>query len=57
MGRSWRNLHVVNTSWVYGPISVTCPLLSSWQASVSTLNAAGQPVVVRAQPCTTTDGS
>jgi hypothetical protein len=54
---SVKGLHIVEGSWVYGPISVACNLLSTWQASVSTLNAAGQPVVVRSQPCNTTDGS
>jgi hypothetical protein len=52
-----KGLHVVNNSWGYGPILVACSLLSSWQASVSTIDAAGQPVVVRAQPCNTSDGS
>ena len=52
-----RNLHIINNSWVYGPISVACGLLSSWQASVSTFDANGQPVVARAQACNTTDGS
>jgi hypothetical protein len=52
-----RNLHIVDGSWVYGPISVACGLLSSWQASISTVGADGQPAVVRAQPCNTTDGS
>ena len=32
-----RNLHIIDNSWGYGPISVACRLLSSWQASVSTL--------------------
>jgi hypothetical protein len=54
---SVKGLHIVDGSWVYGPISVACNLLSTWQASVSTINAAGQPVVVRSQPCNTTDGS
>ena len=52
-----RNLHIIDNSWGYGPISVACRLLSSWQASVSTYDAAGQPVVVRAQSCNTNDGS
>jgi hypothetical protein len=52
-----RNLHIVDGSWYYGPISVACPLLSFWQASISTIGADGQPTPVRAQPCNTTDGS
>lgn len=52
-----RNLHIVDGSWEYGPISVACPLLTFWQASISTIGADGQPTPVRAQPCDTTDGS
>ena len=47
-----RNLHIVNGSWSYGPVDVACSALTTWQASISTLNAAGQPVVVRSQACT-----
>lgn len=48
---SVKNLHVVNGSWGYGPLDVTCGLLASWQASVSTIGSNGQPAVVRNLPC------
>ena len=48
---------MVNGSWSYGPIDVFCSALTVWQASISTLDANGQPVVVRAQPCNTSSGT
>jgi len=38
-----KNLNVIAGSWVYGPIDVNCSALSTFQARVVTLNAAGQP--------------
>lgn len=46
-----RNLNIVNGNWGYGPIDVTCSLITSWDAKIVTLDAAGQPVFVRNQPC------
>jgi hypothetical protein len=48
-----KNLNVVQNSWGYGPISVKCSAISSWQASIATLNSAGQPVVTKPLACTT----
>lgn len=48
---SVKNLHVVNGSWGYGPAEVTCSRLTSWSATIATLDGAGQPVAVRTLPC------
>jgi hypothetical protein len=48
-------LKIVNNSWAYGPIMVNCGMLSSWNASIVTINADYQPTsTVRNQPCNTT---
>lgn len=52
-----RNLHIIDDSWAYGPISVACAQVSSWEASISTLGPTGQPVPIRALSCNTRDGS
>lgn len=39
-----KNLDVINGSWGYGPIDVNCSVLTTFQAQIVTLNAAGQPV-------------
>lgn len=46
-----RNLKVVDGSWYYDPLDVTCSLLSAWSASVVTLDGNGQPVERRALSC------
>ncbi len=45
------NLKVVDKSWFYSPTSVNCSALSSWDAQIVTLDAAGQPVRVRDLGC------
>lgn len=46
------NLNIVNNSWQYGPVDADCTKIERWQnVNLVTLNAAGQPVVVRSQPC------
>ena len=52
---SVRGLHVVQDSWVFGPIDVNCDALSTWQADISVLKG-GQPRSVRPQRCTTDAG-
>ncbi|MFN0030187.1 MAG: Ig-like domain-containing protein [Acidimicrobiales bacterium] len=45
-------LKIVSGSWFYGPVSVNCSLLSSWDAQIVTINASYQPTsIVRTQPC------
>jgi hypothetical protein len=45
-------LKIVNNSWEYGPISVTCSRISSWDASIVTITPDYQVAsTVRAQPC------
>ena len=51
-----QNLHVVDKSWGYGPIKVDCSRSGTWDASISTLGADGQPTPVRDLPCTTQNG-
>lgn len=52
-----KNLNVVENTWGYGPISVKCSAVSSWQANVVRLDSGGQPVAVKSIGCTTnTDG-
>jgi hypothetical protein len=50
---SVNDLNIVDGSWVYGPIEVNCSAMTSWEAEIVTLDAAGQPVRVRSQPCDT----
>lgn len=57
MPGSVRNLHFVNSSWIFGPLDVKCSALTAWDAKISTLNSAGQPVVVRSQACNTETGN
>lgn len=51
-----KNLYVADKSWVYGPVDVNCAAKTAWQASVATVDAAGQPHPVRSIACTG-DGS
>lgn len=46
-----RNLKVVQGSWLYGPVDVTCDLLSDWDAAIVKLDGKGQPTTVRRQSC------
>lgn len=46
-----RDMHVIEGGYHYGPTSVTCSLVTSWQASVSRFDSNGQPVVVRPLSC------
>jgi len=50
MPGSVKNLHVLE-DWGYGAVDVNCSVLSTWQAQVATLSAAGQPVPVRPIQC------
>jgi hypothetical protein len=51
-----RGLHIVQDSWVFGPIDVNCDALSTWQADISVLKG-GQPQSVRPQRCNTDSGN
>ncbi|KAA9106487.1 DUF4082 domain-containing protein [Microbacterium rhizomatis] len=46
-----RNLNIVDRGWGYGPVDVNCAALTQWNANAVTLNAAGQPSVVRSLSC------
>ncbi|MFC7788620.1 DUF4082 domain-containing protein [Microbacterium sp. MAHUQ-60] len=48
-----KNLNVVENTWGYGPISVKCSAISSWQASIVRLDAAGQPQATKSLACST----
>jgi hypothetical protein len=50
-----RGLHIVQGSWVFGPIDVKCSVLSSWEADIAVLKG-GQPKPVRSQRCNTEQG-
>jgi hypothetical protein len=50
-----RGLHIVQGSWVFGPIDVKCSVLSSWEADIAVLKG-GQPKPVRGQRCNTEEG-
>lgn len=52
-----RNLNIVNDSWTFGPIDVNCSALSVWDAHIVNLDANGQPVTIRTQPCNTNTGN
>ena len=52
-----RNLKIVNNAWGYGPINVRCSAVTSWDAEIVTVDSGYQPSSVRAQSCTTDDGS
>ena len=57
MPGSVRGLKIVNGSWIFGPISVRCSALSSWQADIVDINAGYQPTAtVRQLGCTTNEG-
>jgi hypothetical protein len=46
----------VNRSWIFGPISVRCSALSSWDADIVNINAGYQVTrTVRSQRCNTED--
>lgn len=51
-----KNLHVLDGTWGYGPIDVKCSAVSTWQANVSRLDAAGQPVPIRPIACSMEGG-
>jgi hypothetical protein len=51
-----RNLHIVQGSWVFGPIDVKCDALSTWEADIAVLRG-GQPRGVRTQRCNTDSGT
>ena len=45
-------LRIVDRSWGYGPIDVTCSAITKWDASIVTINANYQIAsTVRSQPC------
>jgi hypothetical protein len=48
-----RGLRIVDRSWVYLPIDVTCWQVTSWEAKIVTIDSQYQPTVVRDQPCNT----
>lgn len=48
-----KNLNVVENAWGYGPISVKCSAVTSWQASIVRLGSTGQPQVVKPLACST----
>jgi hypothetical protein len=50
-----RGLHIVQDSWVFGPIDVNCGALSTWDADIAVLKG-GQPRSVRRQRCDTDSG-
>lgn len=59
LGMSGRvqDLRIVANSWGYGPISVDCPAVPTWQAHIVRLDRTGQPsTFVRRQPCDTPTG-
>jgi hypothetical protein len=50
-------LRIVDKSWVYGPIDVACPRMSSWDAKIVRVDARYRITrVVRSQPCDTNGG-
>lgn len=50
-------LRIVKDSWVFGPIDVACSQVSSWNASIVTIDADYQVAsTVKAQPCNTETG-
>jgi hypothetical protein len=47
-------LKIVDRSWLFGPIDVACPLVSSWDASIVTITSGYQVKrTIRAQRCNT----
>ncbi|WEX91241.1 hypothetical protein PZN02_004885 [Sinorhizobium garamanticum] len=56
MRGSVRNLKIVDNSWGYGPIDVKCAVVTTWDAKIVVLDAQGQPIDLRMQPCNTEDG-
>jgi hypothetical protein len=50
---SVRNLNIVQDPGWYGPIDVRCSMVTAWSAKDVNLDANGQPVAVRTQPCNT----
>jgi hypothetical protein len=55
MPGSVTGLRIVNNSWVFGPVDVYCPALSSWEAKVVDIDSNyAVTSVVRDQPCTGT---
>ena len=48
-----KNLMIVEDSWGFGPIDVACSLVTEWEASIVRLDEAGQPIILRDQPCDT----
>jgi hypothetical protein len=54
---SVRGLHIVESSWGYGPIDVRCSALSAWEASIVRIEPPYRiGTVVRPQPCNTEAG-
>ncbi len=52
-----RDLRIATGSWGYGPLNVYCSAVASWQASIVSPGADGQPgATVRTQACNTSDG-
>jgi hypothetical protein len=53
---SVKGLKIADKSWVYGPIAVVCPLVTTWDAQLVTLTPDYQVAsVVKTQPCNTND--
>jgi Bacterial TSP3 repeat len=51
-------LRIVNRSWVYGPISNLCSVISPWEAKIVNIDSNYQVTgVVRDQPCNTQTGN
>jgi hypothetical protein len=46
-----RNLNIVDRGWGYGPVDANCRVLSVWNANVVTLDASGQPRILRSVGC------
>lgn len=46
-----KNLMVKDGSWTFGPRDVTCSKVTSWQASIVTIDTNYQPTVVRPLTC------
>jgi hypothetical protein len=51
-------LKIANGSWIFGPIDVNCAAISSWNASIVTINSNYEVTgTVRQQPCNTQGGN